>query len=310
MKHIWIIILVLLISMSSTNLKGQFSDWNLDFEQWGSSDETTELWYDTTIVENRVGIFPPNWHYRTKHSSEASGLAQTTDATSGNYAVALSGFYQYEVMRIISGKDAAKPGWSIDYRPTELTGDYKAILLGSCDSLRTYVDIYLTKYNNLNNRRDTIGQANIILNESNDYKTFNLQIDYSVETIIPDTVIIVLAKERFGFDVPPACLECSHVFFDNLKLIEDTSTDIAFQSISSIEIYPNPAMDYIMINSDCEDCLYDVTFTSIDGKLVKKYYSIKDVIDLQNSELGNGVFFVRIVETLSGKNFYKKIILD
>ncbi|MER3330118.1 MAG: T9SS type A sorting domain-containing protein, partial [Candidatus Kapaibacterium sp.] len=126
----------------------------------------------------------------------------------------------------------------------------------------------------------------------------------------PDTVIIVLAKERFGFDVPPACLECSHVFFDNLKIIEDASTDITNQNISSIEIYPNPAMDYIIIKSDCEDCLYDVTFTSIDGKLAKKYYSIKDVIDLQNSELGNGVFFVRIVETLSGKNFFKKITLD
>jgi len=310
MKHIWIIILVLLISMSSTNLIGQTSEWNLDFEQWDLSDKTYDLWHDTTIVENRVAIFPPNWHFRPDHIPESNGLAQTTDATNGNYAVALSGYYQYEVMRIISGKDAAKPGWSIDFRPTEFSGDYKAILLGSCDSLRTYVDLYLTKYDINKNQRDTIGQANLVLNESNIYKQFNLQINYKDESIIPDTVIIVLAKERFGFDVPPACLECSHVFFDNLKLIEDASTDITNQNISSIEIYPNPAMDYIIIKSGCEDCLYDVTFTSLGGKLAKKYYSIKDVIDLQNSELGNGVFFVRIVETLSGKNFYKKITLD
>ena len=41
---------------------GQNSDWNLDFEEWDLNETTPELWHDTTVVENRVGLFPPKWH--------------------------------------------------------------------------------------------------------------------------------------------------------------------------------------------------------------------------------------------------------
>ncbi len=142
-------IIMLIISGSVTILFGQSGEWNLDFEEWDLENTTPDLWHDTTIIENRVGLFPPKWHYRPDNIPEGKGLGRTTDATEGNYAVTLSGFYQYQVMRIISGESASSPGWSIDFRPEKFIGDYKAILLGDCDSLKTYVDVYLTSYNEI-----------------------------------------------------------------------------------------------------------------------------------------------------------------
>jgi hypothetical protein len=51
--------------------------------------------------------------------SEGKGLGRTTDATEGNYAVALSGYYSYEVMRIISGESERNSGWPIDFKPNK-----------------------------------------------------------------------------------------------------------------------------------------------------------------------------------------------
>ncbi|MFN3196782.1 MAG: T9SS type A sorting domain-containing protein [Chlorobiota bacterium] len=286
----FLIITIIFICLSQANLIGQVSEWNLDFEEWDLSKETTELWHDTTIVENRVGMFPPNWHHRTGFIHESTGLGRTTDATNGNYAVALSGFYSYEVMRIISGEDPENSGWPINFRPHELIGDYKSILLGSCDSLRTYIDVFLTKYDFLKERRDTIGNSSIILKESDYYKNFKLDINYSVESIIPDTVIIVLAKQRFGFDVPPVCLECSHVFFDNLKLNSVVSTTNSTDPVYDINIYPNPSNEYLSINSN--KLISKVEIIDVNGI---KQFSVDYNNKIELSNLMTGLFILRII---------------
>jgi hypothetical protein len=43
----------------------QSAEWNLNFEEWDSTYVTPSLWFDTTVVENRIGLFPPKWHYRS-----------------------------------------------------------------------------------------------------------------------------------------------------------------------------------------------------------------------------------------------------
>lgn len=310
MKYIRGVGLLLTLCGVSTALFGQSAEWNLDFEEWDLSDTTPALWHDTTVIENRVGLFPPKWHYRPDHIPERTGLGRTTDVTEGNYAVTLSGYYSYQVMRIISGESAVKSGWPIDFKPNKLTGDYKAILLGSCDSLRTYVDVYLTTYNGLNNNRDTIGQANIVLNEVSSYEQFELEIDYSNELLTPDTVIIVLAKERFGFDAPPACLECSHVFFDNLTLINTVSIQDPAPLNNAVEIFPNPVSQTLIIKPECEDCLLNITLISSSGQIVKRYNSVSYKIEINVNDLGKGFYFVKIEEEVSGNFMYKKVMIE
>ena len=286
------------------------SVWNLNFETWDSTKMTPKLWHDTTIVENRSPLFPPQWHYRLDHIPEGKGLARTTDAAEGSYAVAMSGYYSYEVMRIISGGDPINPGWPIDFKPIKLFGDYKAILLGDCDSLRVYVDIFLTKFNPSTKKRDTIGQASTVLKEINAYERFELEIDYNNTFLVPDTVVIVLAKRRFGFDSPPDCLECSHVFFDDLKLSSTASTQDSDGILSSINLFPNPANHKVSIHSICNDCMYNVIFISSTGQEIMRtsISANKNEINIQN--LSSGLYFVKIERANSKEYVFKKLLIQ
>ena len=301
---------ILLIALGfSIMSQGQNAAWNLNFEEWDISNTSPDLWHDTTIVENRVGLFPPKWHYRSDHIPERTGLARTTDATSGEYAVALSGFYQYQVMRIIAGESDASPGWPIDYRPSMLTGDYKAILLGSCDSLRSYADVYLTKHNSTLGKRDTIGEGHIVLNESEIYKNFELDINYSDASTIPDTVIIVLAKKRFGFDVPPDCLECSHVFFDNIQLPNHLSVKGSIESQFTVHISPNPIESHFSIKFDCFDCQYNIDVINSKGQLIKKFSSVHQQLYIDGKQFSKGLFILKFTDVNTNKFTTKKILV-
>ena len=296
------ILLVSMICTLTACLQAQRSEWNLDFEEWDLSNTTAELWHDTTVIENRVGLFPPKWHYRPDHIPEGTGLGRTTDAAEGEYALTMSGFYQYPVMRIISGDSAGKPGWPIDYKPDKLVGDYKAILLGNkCDSLRVYVDAYLTKYDPGGEKRDTIGNGSIVLRETSDiYQRFELDIDYDAGGTSPDSMIIVLAKERFGFDVPPACLECSHVFFDNLQLPNVTSTADQKGQKLDICVFPNPGIgDVVVVIEDQKNAL-NITLVDAHGQPLKRYHQVRSGVVISGDVLDNGIYFL-IVEDTAGK---------
>ncbi len=290
---------------------GQSDQWNLDFEIWDYYNTTPDLWFDTTIVENRVGLFPPRWHYRSDHIPEGTGLGRTTDATKGDYAIALSGFYQYQVMRIISGESDDNPGWPISSRPLSLHGDYKSILLGSCDSLRAYVDVFLTKFNELNNSRDTIGVGKIILSEtSKEYQQFEVDINYSNDLKTPDTVIIILAKERFGFDVPPACLECGHVFFDNLNFSNKLSALNLPDDQLRLEVYPNPADEDFWVHTNCEECSLDLSFYNSQGKLIQRLLNVSNKTRIETSNFSKGIYFITLQNRTTSSSISNKLIIQ
>jgi hypothetical protein len=312
MKNILSTLIIFICSSLFVNLYSQSTTWNLDFEEWDLNDMTPDLWNDTTIIENRVGLFPPKWFYRPDFIHEGRGLGQTTDATNGAYALALSGFYQYQVMRIISGESAEKPGWPIDSKPDRLIGDYKVILLGeNCDSLRAYVDVFLTRFNALNGQRDTIGNGSLVLSEtSNSYHQFDLEINYSAGLTLPDTVIVVLAKERFGFDSPPACLECSHVFFDNLQFVNTVSNQNTIYSKRKFEVFPNPTRQGFVIKSDCENCRLNITVISSSGQYLKEYSDVKNETTINTNDLTKGVYFLKIEELMNQSYTYEKVIIQ
>jgi hypothetical protein len=302
--------LFIFCSFLSIRSGAQSPSWNLDFETWNLADTTPALRFDT-IVENRVGLFPPNWHFNPDVIPEGKGLGRTTDATHGNYAVALSGYYGYLIMRIISGADDAKPGWPIDFRPDQLVGDYKAILLGTnCDSLRTYVDVVLTNFNGALQRQDTIGRGHLTLLETGtEYQHFEVDIDYLDDFSIPDTVLITLAEERFGFDSPPRCLECSHVYFDDLKLTTISSVSHALTSSNKISIFPNPAKERFTVKFKNEGSTFDISIFSATGQLLHYYDDVMSPLSISTRSLGKGLCFIKIDNTETGEIHYEKICI-
>lgn len=306
MKNIIIRILILLSPFFYFNNLQSQSDWNLTFEDWNQADTTPALWHDTLVVQNRVGLFPPKWHFDPDHIPEGIGLAQTTDATEGNYAVALSGYYAYLKMRIISGTDASKPGWPIDFKPTKLTGDYKSILLGDCDSLRAHVKIKLTAFDLLTQQSTTVAESAITLFETSDYTAFNLNLNY-LNDLTPDTVIIELSKTRYGFDSPPSCLECSHVFFDNLKLHEMTSATSEPEDQLNYTIAPNPTNDYIYLFIEDHKANLNYSVASIAGKVLMKGSIEKNETKIDINHLPDGIYIISLLDEKQGLLVTRKI---
>jgi len=313
MEHKWKLGLLVILGGLSIALNGQSTEWNLDFEEWDLNSGSN---LQDSLIENHIAGYPQNWFYDPNNIPEGTGIGQSTDATSGQYGVTLSGFYTYPVMRIQTGSDPLNPGWPINYRPSKLIGSYKAILLSStnatCDSLRAYVSIYLTKYNSNKSLRDTIGHGHISLIERDEYEVFEVDINYYVDDLNPDTVSIVLAKERFGIcgTSNQGCYECSHVYFDNLSLNNTVSVQSQPELNNLFEIFPNPATHNFLIKPECEDCLFSVMLINKKGQIVKRLFSRRGETEIDISTIEKGLYLVKIAQENFEKHSYKKLIIE
>lgn len=285
-------ICTIFISLFSTMCFSQMEEWNLDFEEWEKLEPGTNL--QDTIIQDHVAGYPSNWHFNPDNIPEGTGIGRTTDATMNEYAVTLSGFYLYQIMRITTGSDPNHTGWPINGSPELLAGDYKAILLGpTSDSLRAYIDVYLTKYNMTTTSRDTIGEGHLTLKESDVYRDFEVEIFYPDGFITADTVIIVLAKERFGFPLNGnECLECSHVYFDNLRLRNYITTTEEIVDEEEFDCYPNPVLNQLFIEnkSSVEKAIY---LFDVNGRMLRAVsVSPNGTQSIPVEEIGTNILFV------------------
>ncbi len=286
-------VFTVILTLLSLICVGQDEGWNLDFEKWDTISSGTNLL--DTIIKDHSAMIPINWFYNPNNISEGSGIGRTTDSEKGNFAVTLSGFYSYQVMRITTG-DPSHSGWPIDYSPIELNGVYKAILLCStCDSLRAYVDVYLTTYNTELHVRDTIGQGHIILKETdNEYKNFNMPINYVINNeLMPDSITIVIAKERFGFGSPSECYECSHVFFDDFFLpVISSSKNNNENVIDGFECFPNPCSGRLIINNKSQKTKNILIYDALGLVYDKRSILGNSKIELQTDKYPYSILFV------------------
>jgi hypothetical protein len=141
-------------------------------------------------------------------------------------------------------------GVPIHTKPTNIIGDYKVVALhpSTNDNLIGTIEVWLTKYDTLLNKRDTIGVGSIILAETDtNYHEFSFPVIYSTNTVFPDTLIFALGyKAWWGSgdtnEYPPTCGNCFYVYFDNIKLEEtlglnELDTD---KKQGNLLIHPNP----------------------------------------------------------------------
>jgi len=286
-----IIYSILIINVGTSQ---SLNNWNLDFEEWDTTVNYQNEIFDD-IIQDREPMQPLHWFCNANNLSACNGYSQTTDSDHGEYAFVLSGFYQYEFMSITLG-DLQTSGLPISYKPQNLKGSYKAILLGTtCDSLRAYADLYLTKYNSTEQSRDTIGEGHIILEETDDtYQNFVVDIDYSDNMMDPDSVSITLSKRRFGFPLNiNECYECGHVFFDNLSLpAMPLSTNENEGSVNEFECYPNPASDQFTIKNNSSKSKFIHVFDAMGSIQFKGYIKDHSEIILQTKQSNSSILFI------------------
>lgn len=284
-------------------------DWNLDFEHWidslalGPIDLTEPNGYR---VENSFQGVLNNW-------GKYGGLSvRTTDATSGNYALVLYDWYGVNADYCVLGKNGSPSinlkckdcGVPITFKPEFFSGDYKLdLLLG--DSIRGEIYIYLTQFDIINRKRDTVGFAKHFVYETTEYKSFEFPIEYKDGfSDTPDSLILLFGMHAFGTSYKPeVCKYCEYFYLDNLKFSPKVSTSETINSKPiGFRISSNPETGLTSIEnllaSEQIFFLYDFSgrlFTSI---AVKPFYTV--VLD----SLFSGHWIARSSLTKRSINFF------
>ena len=84
-----------------------------------------------------------------------------------------------------------------------------------------------------------------------------------------------------------------------------TESSINDKVLSSVNLYPNPANDFVMV--DLSNIKADVHITNIEGQLIKSIFNSQGLLKVNTKEMNPGIYFIRI-ENESGSINNKLIV--
>ncbi len=286
MKKIILLISLLIIQVQYAN--GQLQ--NGDFE---------DVVVDTDIIGQNY-LRPLNWNFY----NGSTGTEITNDSYSGEYAVKLwSWYFGQENMKFYYGEEFMQ-GVEFEERPNKLVGYYKYenvnIENGIEDS--AVVEIVLTKYDEFSNNRDTISYTTKNLESTNNYREFEVELNYQSQNI-PDTLNINFKSSLFEYVNVPQ--ESNFLYLDNLKFT--SITNVINQEKEMVKIFPNPTKNKLSMTSQFE--VKGLKIYSMDGKLLKNWESIKNGrIQIDLKEFESGVYLIELYNSENKKVVRKKIV--
>jgi hypothetical protein len=274
-KHLFIYALALL------PLSAAAQPQNLGFEQWdnpvtaqmGANRPSGWIWSNGTYTN------PLNTFY----------YAPVQEAHDGNFAVMLSVWYNYT-------KDMAIQHTSIDYRPESLNGFYKYAdnQIGSIDGPVTdiaQVSVYLTHWDPVLLKRDTVAGGVIDLGASAEFAAFDVPIHYA-SSQMPDSVLIRLDPSMLnrisGFFQPDDGIT-SFLTVDDLSFEGDLlGTDELPKT--AVSVFPNPATDVLHFG----DFAGTVSVRDASGRTFLANRPVAPGTALPIGELPAGMYFVEL----------------
>ncbi|CAG5076577.1 T9SS type A sorting domain-containing protein [Parvicella tangerina] len=236
------------------------------FESWSTqSFEGPDNWF--TINDILAG-------------ANAENCTKSTDAHTGTYAVELTtdtlpmfggdtipGYLSMGPINMMGNGDPFLP-IPYDANPTNFSGAYKYTPSNGDQGV-----IYLQFFNN----STLVGQHAEFLNATTGYQTFNATLTLSMT---PDSVLLVIGSgENPG----------SVLLVDNLAFSGGNVS--VFENDVEIEMYPNPASDYFVINIE-EEYAYEIY--SIEGRRVGSRNGLYGWESVDVSELAAGKYIVKI----------------
>ncbi len=194
------------------------------------------------------------------------------------------------------------PGIPFTQRPASFTGSWQYMPVGT-DMGGMYV--LLTKWNPVTETGDLVGvaEANMVGMVMN-WANFDFPFSY-LSSDTPDSATIYFTASGAGTG---NAMDGSYVYVDNLAFA-GTATGITDGPIPSIvELFPNPATQYVYVTqtNPSKETKYEIT--SIDGKLVQsgKINGIKAKIEFKN--LKSGAYFVNLIN--DGVKTTKRIVIN
>jgi hypothetical protein len=110
--------------------------------------------------------------------------------------------------------------------------------------------------------------------------------------------------ETFGLEIVFSSSDDFTPSYYCIDNISDLYTDISENYVSNIEIYPNPASDYLNINNSLSS---KISILDITGKTLLNIFSDVENIKLDVSDFKQGMYFIHIENEAS--NYSEKIII-
>jgi hypothetical protein len=233
---------------------------------------------------------PQNWNWSD------FGAELTTDAASGNNAALIWNWYYYGKGYIQNGDPASSlsHGDPIDFRPSAMTGSYKYILgdvFSTNDSAVAFV--YLTKFNLLNNTRDTIGRGIKKFPPLSEYESFQVDIVYE-NNELPDSVFVRFESSQNGFCSNSSDGNCLYFYVDDVTLTNETAGISNSIELFTASVFPNPGSDHIVLSNPGSQPMI-AELVAADSRSIA-FYSVdsnsSNVIDC--SGFPSGVYFFRM----------------
>ncbi|MFZ4399954.1 MAG: T9SS type A sorting domain-containing protein [Bacteroidales bacterium] len=134
-----------------------------------------------------------------------------------------------------------KSGFAYNQRPTALTGNWQ-YMAGSLTD-QGFIAIAFTKWNTINNKRDTISTNYCPLTGMvMSWESFNIPIVFSTSAI-PDTCLIILSSSALS-----GAVANSYLYVDNLNFSFVNTVKENKSKISNFNIYPNPVTNLLQFD--------------------------------------------------------------
>jgi len=294
-------IFFLFILVSTVSISAQYQLFNKDFEEW------VEM---PTSAGNVTYLTPYGDIWATSNEAAMVFVAnpsvnRTTDKYNGTYAAKIetiqlgtskgSGtlFTGKFKLDIINPLNSTIFGIPFTDKPVYLKGFYKYSPVDG-DSCR--IASYLTKWNTVNKRRDTIALATINRSESitavTSFKEFDIFYNYYISDKAPDSLTIVFASSADGANFNAAV--GSTLIIDAISLEYHPLAVDKIEKQNEIISYPNPVGDVLTIMSKTNLLGLNIKIYNTLGSLVLIKQLRADKEQIFTSGLPSGVYHYTI----------------
>jgi hypothetical protein len=189
-------------------------------------------------------------------------------------------------------------GQPFPHRPNKMLGGYRfrndsllANDFGTCT-------VILKKFNTVTQQADTIGYGFVQLTPTpaDTLEEFSVDIQY-LSNQTPDSIVVIFYST--GPNMSGGVLSVDDLYFD---FSSSTQSILDHQHFS---VFPNPASDYLQIQSPYDDSEAQITIYTIHGQIVRNTH-FKNEVSYNIKDLANGIYLVKI-ESQTHHGIYKII---